>query len=349
MTIEVPTITVIIPMYNAAKYIEQAVDSALNQTFKDIEVLIINDGSTDGSYELVRACYGDNPRVRLIDNRKNMGSALTRNTGIRSATGKYVALLDADDVYLPTMLETLYATAEHHQSDVVSSIGYLLSNGENISQNFSEQFRAVSECTPSQDAIAPPDNFHERVEAYLRGEFGFCVCWNKLYRRKFLLDNNIFYPRTVEDRGFVLKCVLCAEKFVKVPKFFNIYRNGIQSQSRKPPTLERLSQSVKTMAGFVSDLEEIMSDFDFFNDNPVYKYRVIERHLCALDEAALIGYYLDGRAIDAAVIKTVGEAADKIFGDRSQMVAWLFHRYHVFYRQNLELIARLRQLESQRK
>ena len=148
MKSEIPAISVIIPMYNAEKYVEQAIDSVLNQTFKDLEVIVIDDGSTDGSYALVQSRFGDNDRVRLMCNRKNQGSALTRNTGMRSARGKYIALLDADDVFLPNMLEILHHVAETQNADVVSTCGWLFSQGEDIPRDFSGQFTPAFDGTP---------------------------------------------------------------------------------------------------------------------------------------------------------------------------------------------------------
>ena len=132
MNTTVPAISVIVPLYNAEKYVEQAIDSVLNQTFKDFNLIVIDDCSTDGSYDLVQSKYGNDARVRLMRNQKNQGAALTRNTGIRAATGKYIALLDADDAYLPNALELLYNAAETHQADVISSIGYLNTTISNV-------------------------------------------------------------------------------------------------------------------------------------------------------------------------------------------------------------------------
>lgn len=150
MANKVPEISVIIPMYNAEKYIQQAVDSVLNQTFKDVEVIVINDCSTDRSYELCELLYDKNERVSLINQKKNHGVAVARNIGINAAKGKYIAFLDNDDVYYPYALEVLYKTAEQYQAEVVSSIGYMMSNDENIPKDFSGISRACVEEVPVQ-------------------------------------------------------------------------------------------------------------------------------------------------------------------------------------------------------
>lgn len=100
---ENPKITVLMPVFNGEKYINQAVDSILNQTSKDFEFLIINDGSSDNTAEILRN-YNDH-RIRIIHNEKNIGLTRSLNKGIKLSQGEYIARMDADDISLPTRLE----------------------------------------------------------------------------------------------------------------------------------------------------------------------------------------------------------------------------------------------------
>ena len=98
-------VSILIPSYNNAHYLPQAIDSALNQTFQDFEIIIIDDGSTDNTREIVERYLKRAPdKIRYIY-QDNQGLARARNTGLRHARGEYVALLDADDVWLPARLE----------------------------------------------------------------------------------------------------------------------------------------------------------------------------------------------------------------------------------------------------
>ena len=97
-----PTVSVVMPVYNTAKYVQSAVDSVLLQSYRDFELLIIDDAGADNSIELCRE-YTD-PRIRIIS-QENRGLAGARNTGIRNARGKYIALLDSDDLWEPEKLE----------------------------------------------------------------------------------------------------------------------------------------------------------------------------------------------------------------------------------------------------
>lgn len=101
-----PYFSVIIPLYNKEKYVENALLSILNQKFSDFEIIIVNDGSTDKSVSKVKPFLTEN--IRLIEHDKNKGLSAARNTGIKNSTASYIAFLDADDLWLPTFLEAIY-------------------------------------------------------------------------------------------------------------------------------------------------------------------------------------------------------------------------------------------------
>lgn len=106
-----PFFTVIIPLYNKEKYISEAIESILNQTFTDFEVLIVNDCSTDKSMEIASKFVSE--KVQIIPHEKNSGLAATRNTGIKKAKSNYVTFLDADDLWKPNFLEKIYNLIQH--------------------------------------------------------------------------------------------------------------------------------------------------------------------------------------------------------------------------------------------
>src|SRR3954464_9718855 len=103
-----PTVSVIVPAYNVAPYIRAAIDSALAQTFRDLEVIVVNDGSTDETASIVDACCAADPRVRLIE-QPNRGLSAARNTALAAARGEFLALLDGDDTWDPGFLEAQLA------------------------------------------------------------------------------------------------------------------------------------------------------------------------------------------------------------------------------------------------
>jgi len=131
MSIKRPVISVLMPVYNAEKYVAEAVESILNQTFKDFEFIIINDGSTDGSLTILKKYAEQDKRIRLVS-RDNKGLIATLNEGIELAHTPYIARMDADDISLPERFEKQYEYMEAHPECVAcgTSFQYILPDGE---------------------------------------------------------------------------------------------------------------------------------------------------------------------------------------------------------------------------
>ena len=110
-------VSVIIPVYNAYDYLRPAIDSILDQTLTELEVICIDDGSTDNSLEILKEYQERDPRVRIVTE-TNAGPGIARNNGIKRARGEYLAFLDADDFYEPTFLEELYTVAVRDSLDI---------------------------------------------------------------------------------------------------------------------------------------------------------------------------------------------------------------------------------------
>ena len=102
-----PKISIIIPVYNVEKYLEQCLKSVINQTFKDIEIICINDGSTDNSLEILEAFQKQDERIKII-NKQNEGQGIARNEGLKVAKGEYISFIDPDDWVAQGMYEFLY-------------------------------------------------------------------------------------------------------------------------------------------------------------------------------------------------------------------------------------------------
>ena len=123
-----PTVSVIIPVYNAQEGIKQCLDSLLNQSFTDFEIILLNDGSTDNSLEVIKKYAADNDFIRVID-KENEGVAKTRNKGIQLAKGKYIVFIDNDDFVDSDYLERFYNAIDQEQLDIVLG-GYKRVNQE---------------------------------------------------------------------------------------------------------------------------------------------------------------------------------------------------------------------------
>lgn len=114
-----PLVSVIMPAYNAEPFIAEAISSVLTQSISDLELIVIDDGSTDGTQRIVAELAGNDARICQIINEENMGVARTRNRGLELCRGKYVALLDSDDYWKPQLLEKMIARAEETGADII--------------------------------------------------------------------------------------------------------------------------------------------------------------------------------------------------------------------------------------
>ena len=138
-----PTVSIIMPAYNAQGFIEETISSVIAQTYADWELLVIDDCSSDSTYETVRDIAKRESRIKLIKNEKNMGVADTRNRGFALCSGKYVALLDSDDIWFADKLERQIALAEETGADIIyCSYKMVDENGRAICDDF-----IVSEAT----------------------------------------------------------------------------------------------------------------------------------------------------------------------------------------------------------
>lgn len=144
---DAPKISVLVPLYNRRHYIEQCLDSALNQTFKgDYEIIVRDDGSTDGSADFVEQRYADaisSGKLKLRRNEKNIGQFPTDNRLLREAGQIYIMMLHSDDLYLPHALEHMYEVAERFNADVVHESTYLKPSPDGVIKEDTE-FNLVS-------------------------------------------------------------------------------------------------------------------------------------------------------------------------------------------------------------
>ena len=117
-----PKISVIIPVYNSQAYLRECLDSVVNQTMEDIEIICVDDGSTDASARLLRSFQDEDMRLRVLL-REHCGAGPARNAGIEAAEGRYIKFLDSDDIFAPQALACLYETAEKYAAELVLCSG----------------------------------------------------------------------------------------------------------------------------------------------------------------------------------------------------------------------------------
>lgn len=337
-------VSVIIPVYNAEKYVVYTVESALRQTLSGIEVILVDDKSTDGSLQLLRDRFGENERVRIIALPENGGVSAARNRGIREASGEYLAFLDSDDAMCPDMLEKMYAAAKAHDADVLHTTGCLLPAVFPVPDDMTalaptEYKRLVPEFPEPGDAVtyAPADK-HERIVQWCAHRYHWSV-WNKLYRRCFVEKYAIRFDRLsmAEDMVFCFKAFFLAERIAVLPGQWYIYRISGDSLSRKKSSAETVAKLTENEIRAADAIARFTSDTAYFIDHPVDRINV-SRYVCdSIDR-----YYL-APAIDELTKETVqtsGVVASLLearFGKDAAFVEYLFWKMHDLIRDGINV------------
>lgn len=204
------SISVLVPIYNVERYLDECLSSLRAQTFGDFEVICINDGSTDGSRRIVQKYLDADVRFRVID-KENSGYGASMNRGLVAAKGKYVAILESDDFFDPSALETLYDAAEKNESEVVKANFWLYWSAP---EGRRELFPVVGP-GESGRTMRPLDD----ISIFFRKP----SIWSALYRRDFLERNDIDFLETpgasYQDAGFNFKVWASARRatFIDVP------------------------------------------------------------------------------------------------------------------------------------
>lgn len=212
-------ISVIIPIYNVEQYLEQCVRSVMNQTFQDIEIICVNDGSTDGSPAILKELSAIDHRIKII-NKHNSGYGHTMNVGLGEAQGTYISIVESDDYIDATMLETLYTHAKGFSLDLVKANYYEhYSGGSRFYENLKE---IPYETVLDKEALVP---LFSRAKSI----------WSGLYNREFLLRNNIVFHETkgasFQDTSFFFKVLLSNPRVMLLKSAYLHYRKDSPNSS----------------------------------------------------------------------------------------------------------------------
>lgn len=208
-------VSVIIPVYNTEKYLKECLDSVINQSLKEIEIICIDDGSTDDSLKILQEYERKDQRLRVLQ-QKNSGSGIARNNGIKKCVGKYISFLDADDYY-PSIetLKILFDVCERNKVDIA---------GGGIS------LRKQNEVIPA--IKRGRNNFFENegIIKYIDVQYDYGY-QRYIFSRKLLLKNNILFPQYIrfQDPPFLVQAMICAQKFYAVKEETYCYRWGHQN------------------------------------------------------------------------------------------------------------------------
>ena len=202
-------ISVVMPVYNASDYLRPALDSVVHQTLTDIELICVDDGSTDNSLSIIKEYQQTDERIRILTE-NNAGPSIARNKGMARARGEYVIFLDADDFYDETLLEKLYNLAEEEKLDIAVCKFDIYNNRkakfeDNIKSDHGEIFLEAG--------VVSKNDYPDVILSCTTG-----YVWNKLFRREFLVEKELAFDeelRVFEDTHFVVTALSLADRVGK--------------------------------------------------------------------------------------------------------------------------------------
>ena len=353
---KIPAVSIIVPMYNAEKYIGECLDSILAQTFKDYELLVVDDCSTDKSCEIVESYIQKfENRLQLIKSEKNSGGCpgTPRNIGIDIAHGEYIIFVDSDDVITPTALEELYPIAKKFDADFLQCQKYYRASDETVTtdkKNLTEVSEGWSEFIDKP--FLESENFAKRVEDVGFHKI-FLVPWNRLFRRDFIIKNKIKFPdfRTGSDFFFGFFALCLAKNLVYAPNVFYVWRQSQNSVSRGEMSPEKMLNkwTETTFYGFPI-LDKFMDRFDLFREHLEYRYLIFEtvvhhhlRRIFPLYEDVpntRLGGFMPSAKVDKIIREKINSLEDK-----NLLLRIFFNRMNFFQVQRINF--KLKTIEQQ--
>lgn len=226
-----PLVSVIIPVYNVEKYLEECLNSVINQTYRNLEIILVDDGSTDNSSFICDKYVGTDDRIIVI-HQKNMGLVGARKSGVLAATGDIATFVDSDDWLDLNMYEVMVKEMAESGADIVTS-GLI----REYERHFVSDMESIEPGTYSGEILEKviKSNFID-TEKFFKSNISMHI-YNKLFERKLLLKNELLIPENIsiaEDAACVYPCILDADKITVIDRCFYHYRirsNSIMGQS----------------------------------------------------------------------------------------------------------------------
>ena len=210
-----PKVSIVVPVYNVEKYLRECLDSLVNQTLEDVEIICVNDGSTDSSLQILEEYASKDSRIKIF-NQKNQGVSAARNFGIKNVNGKYLTFVDADDWIELNALEILYKTIEERKTEMLIF-------------SFKNYFSTTDIVKDDRLLFANKNdiNFLNAYEDIFNSPMG---TWGKIYKTDLIKKNEILFPLDIqcgEDRPFYINACICAKNIAVLDEPLYYYRRNI--------------------------------------------------------------------------------------------------------------------------
>ena len=205
-------ISIIVPVYNVEKYLEKCINSIINQTYKNLDIILINDGSTDNSGKVCDKFKSKDSRIKVI-HKENGGLSDARNAGLKIANGEYIGFVDSDDYIAPDMFETLYNLTQKYNAEISIVSFYEIYNTKTIGVRDSRQLQQMNKIEAIKELL-----LDSKIQSY---------AWNKLFKKN--LFENLKFPtdKNFEDIATTLLLFEKANKIVlfEDPKYYYLRRD----------------------------------------------------------------------------------------------------------------------------
>lgn len=254
-------LSIVIPVYNSENYIQRCLESIVSQTFKNLEIIIVNDGSTDKSLEIINEFAQSDNRIRVI-NKTNGGVSSARNRGIREANGRYIGFIDSDDYVEREMYEKMYSLANERDVDMVIC-------GRRMEYPGGRQVFLLPNLP--EDKIFEDDLKKEYIyKEFINMDDKFSSVFTKIYRTEVLISNDIYFDEQIninEDWLFNIKAFTYAKRIAVINKPYHNYMvENMSSLSRK-----YRSDFDTVFKRKYEKLIEYMSEWEIYNDSMLIK------------------------------------------------------------------------------
>nr|WP_288964679.1 glycosyltransferase [uncultured Mogibacterium sp.] len=273
-------VSVIIPIYNSEEYIEQGIQSVLNQSNIEVELILVNDGSTDGSAGIIDEYAKKYDSVKAI-HQENAGVGAARNRGIREATGEYIAYLDSDDFYEPEVLPKLIEKCREQELDVLFATFENFFDNEFVAQKWEDiQNEGVMRCGkyPSR-----PTTGVEILKHFKENKEYNVNVFNQITKREFLIKNGIFFPESIifEDAPYTFAVLTNAKRTMAMNIVLAKRRIRDNSIEHRPPTVERCYGAFKGIEPIMRSAEKVLPNVSDEEQRKWVIYEVRRRYLFA--------------------------------------------------------------------
>ena len=274
---EQPLVSVILPVYNAGEHIARCVESIRRQSYENLEIIILNDGSKDVSLHVCQMYARVDRRILLID-KANSGVSATRNLGMAMAKGKYLQFADSDDYLAPDATSLLVEAAEHSQADLVIAPYYRVERTKPLFAKEEESYETIQQ----YGFLAP--GFYDK-HGFAKGlmkepaSFYYGVMWNKLYRRDMVAAHQLACSEELcwsEDLLFNLEYIRYAARFVSIGQPVYYYVKNPQSLVSTQVTLRNTLKILQVKAGLFAYYKNLYEEMGLYEENKlqIFKYLV---------------------------------------------------------------------------